>query len=159
DRLHPLDLGLAYLQAALHHFLKVVDVVEEDVGEFRDLGGDVAGDGDVDEEDRAAAARPHRGLEVHAAAERLRRAGGADGDGAAADFGFRARALAGGEGVLKEGMNERAAGPGVLRALERLLHLRQDLRLADDHRVEAGSDAEEVPDGGRALEAVEMLLD
>src|SRR5450759_2083969 len=59
DDLGPSRLAHALLEVGLDHAVEVVDVVEEHVGEVVDLGVDVAGDGDVDEEQRTAAAAAH----------------------------------------------------------------------------------------------------
>ena len=68
----------------------------------------------------------------------------ADRHGAAADRGLGAHALAGRERLAEEAVHERAGRVLHQRELVRALHLPLDLGLADDHRVEAGGDAEQV---------------
>ena len=57
-----------------------------------------------------------------------------------------ADALAALEGVHEEAVRDGAQRPGRRRDAVRLADLPEDLRLAEDHRVEARGDAEEVPD-------------
>ena len=60
--------------------LEVVDVVDEAAFDLVDARVDVAGDGDVDEEDGAVAAALEELLAVGAVEDLLRRAGGGDDD-------------------------------------------------------------------------------
>ena len=61
-----------------------------------------------------------------------------------ADGGGRTHLLGHGEGLLEQLAQQRAHGPGFFGGARRLLHLTQDLRLAQHHRIEAGGDAEHV---------------
>ena len=72
----------------------------------------------------------------------------ADRHGALAERGFGAHALADAEGPVKQLAQQRAGAVSLGRRLERVLHLAEDLRLADDERVESGGDAEQMRDGG-----------
>ena len=68
-----------------------------------------------------------------------------DADGARADGGLAAHALGHGEGAVDaaaEQAPQRARGD---RGVVGVLHLPEDLRLAEHHRVEARGDAEDVP--------------
>ena len=56
-----------------------------------------------------------------------------------------AHALADAERPVKQLAQQRPGAVPLGRGLERVLHLAEDLRLADDQRVEAGRDAEQVP--------------
>ena len=67
---------------------------------------------------------------------------------AATDPGFGAGALADAERVAEQQVEARAGAALRLRDLPRLTDLAEDLALADDGRVEAGRDLEEVRDGG-----------
>ena len=60
---------------------------------------------------------------------------------------------------LKQPMQHRPSRANVLRALIRLFHLRQNLRLADDHAFEAGGDTVEVLDDGVVGERQQLPLD
>ena len=76
-----------------------------------------------------------------------------------ADLGLGADALGDGEGALEErleggGDGADFAGDGV-----GVFDLAEDLRLADDHGVERGGDAEEMADGFALAELVEVGLD
>ena len=66
--------------------------------------------------------------------------------------GLRAHALAGGERVAEEAVGDRARDALHERELVRALHLALHLGLPDDHGVEAGGDAEEVPHRVEAAE-------
>ena len=57
ERLGPLGLARALAQVRVHHLLEVVDVVAVDVVERVHARLDVAGHGDVDEEQRPPAPR------------------------------------------------------------------------------------------------------
>ena len=82
-----------------------------------------------------------------------------DGHGVAADRGLGARALRRGDRAVAQRVQHRAEAARLLRGLVRLLHLAEDLRLAEHHRVEAGGHAEGVAHGRLALELVEVRLD
>ena len=57
----------------------------------------------------------------------------------------RGHALGHAQCSLKGGVRQRPGGAGAGRQLVGLLHLAENLRLADDHAVEAGGDGEQVP--------------
>ena len=65
-------------------------------------------------------------------------------DRRAADVGLRAHVLGHGERALEQPVQHEAQRPGGLRRAHRVLHLAQDLRLAQHHRIEAARDAERV---------------
>jgi hypothetical protein len=212
---------------ALHALAEVVDGVEIDVGQLRDLGLDVARHREVDHEHRPAAARLQRALdgaqpddrqrargarddgvelvqplrqvgqaqrlraeaagELLAALERavghrhaarlarrevrgdqLDHLAGADeehvqlaqvleqlagqphgrgrhADRMRADLGGGAHLLGHREAALEQLVQRRAERAGFVGQAHRLLHLAEDLRLAEHHRIEAGGDAEGVP--------------
>ena len=73
-----------------------------------------------------------------------------------ADAGLRARPLGRGHRAVAQRVQDRPQRSRPLRQLVGLLHLAQDLRLADHHRVEAGRHAEGVAHRGLALEPVEV---
>ena len=103
---------------SLHDRLQVVDVVEEDLVEIADRRLDVARHRDVDDEERPAAPRPHRLLDVRAGEDRLGRAGGGDDDVGGAERVRRARstatALAAELPRQRSAVRQRAAGDGDL---------------------------------------------
>ena len=66
-------------------------------------------------------------------------------------------ALADAERLLEEGVERRADGGLGLRAVQRLADLAEDLALAEDHRVQAGGDREQVRDGGVVVVHVHVL--
>ena len=68
----------------------------------------------------------------------------ADRNGALAEAGFAAHALADAEGGVEQAMRHRAGEVQLARGRVRRFDLTEDLRLADDQRVEARRDAEEV---------------
>ena len=68
-------------------------------------------------------------------------------DRVGADPGIGTRALGGGEGVLKQAIQRAAEGAGIARAGPGLLHLAEDLRFAQHHRIEASGHPEQVPHG------------
>ena len=72
---------------------------------------------------------------------------GCDGDGVGADAGFAARFFGGGKGALQQVLELAGDGPGGARHGKGLLDLAENLRLADDHGIEAGGHAEEMADG------------
>ena len=82
-----------------------------------------------------------------------------DGDGRAANLGFGADALGDGEGALQERLERGGDGADLAGDGVGLLDLAEDLRLADDHGVERGGDAEEMADGLALAELVEVRLD
>ena len=84
---------------------------------------------------------------------------GGDGDGRAADLGLGADALGDGEGALQERLERGGDGADLAGDGVGLLDLAEDLRLADDHGVERGGDAEEMADGLALAELVEVRLD
>jgi hypothetical protein len=77
---------------------------------------------------------------------------GADGGGGAHLLGHR-------EGLLEQLVQQRAQGAGVLRHARRLLHLAEDLRLAQHHRIEPAGDAEHVAHGIAAGQGVQVGRD
>ena len=66
------------------------------------------------------------------------------------------RALADAQRLLEEDVEGRADGAVLLAEPQRLAGLAEDLALADDHRVEAGGDVEEVGDGALVVVDVEV---
>ena len=97
-----------------------------------------------------------------------------DGHRVVADAGLRARPLGRGQRPVAQRVQGAAQRARLLRGVVGLLHLAQDLRLAHHHGLEAGRDAERVPDrlrprqpvdaspsvaGGAAVEAHEEGLD
>ena len=132
----------------------------------------VAAVGDEDGLDAAGGERPRGQLgglagadQQHAAAKRGRpeRApgeldgGGGNGDAALADPRLGAHALAGRERAAEEAVEDRAGRALDQRQLVGALDLALDLGLAEDHRVEAGGDVEEVAGGLDAAVGVEAL--
>ena len=81
-----------------------------------------------------------------------------DRDRVAADRGLGARALGGGDRPVAQRVQHRAQAARLLRGLVGLLHLPEDLRLAEHHRVEARRHAEGVAHRRLALEPVEVRL-
>jgi hypothetical protein len=73
-------LGLAAARVALDDLLHVVDVVEADAGDLTAGGLDVAWHGDVDQQQRAAAADRHHLRDVVALDDVVRRVGRRDDD-------------------------------------------------------------------------------
>ena len=65
-------------------------------------------------------------------------------DGRAADVGLRADVLGDGERALEKAVQHKPQRSGGFGIAHRLLHLAQDLRLAQHHRVEAGRHPERV---------------
>ena len=103
-------------------------------------GGEFAHFAGADEEDGAALQRSE---DLAGKFDRDR----CDGDGVGADGGFSADTLGGGEGGLQQMFELAGDGAGSARDGEGFFDLAEDLRLADDHGVEAGGDAEEMADG------------
>ena len=81
----------------------------------------------------------------------------ADRNGALAEAGFAAHSLADGEGRMEQAMRHRAGELQLARGCVGRLDLTKNLRLADDERVEAGRDAEEMPRRVDAAVAVQVL--
>ena len=70
-----------------------------------------------------------------------------DGHGAGADPGLGAHPLGHGKGLVQQSVQDQPADFMLGGVAVGLLELAQDLRLAHDHRIEAGGDQEQVPDG------------
>jgi hypothetical protein len=81
--------------------------------------------------------------------------GVADGHGAGADAGFRAHPLGHGKGLVHQLVEQKTGAAALGRVTVGLLQLAEDLRLADDHRIQAGGHQEQVLDRG----LVPMLVD
>ena len=81
------DLAGAARQVLPHRRLKVVDVVEEHLLDFAGRRLDVARQRDVDDEERAIAARAHDRFDARLRQDRRGRAGRGDDDVAAAERG------------------------------------------------------------------------
>ena len=236
DRLGLRHRRLALLAAHLHQRREIVDGVEVDVGQARDLGLDVAWHGEVDHEHRPVPARLQRPLDGAQADDRQRAGGARDDDvelgqprrqvgeregrrrearaelvgarraavrdreqarlagrevgrgqldhlaGAdeehlglahvleklrrqahrgrrhadrmAADLGRRAHLLGDRERALEHLLQRAAERAGAARLAHRLLQLAEDLRLAENHRVEAAGDAKGVARRRRPFEHV-----
>ena len=77
-------------------------------------------------------------------------------DRRAADVGLRAHVLRHGERALEQAIEHEPERAGGFRVAHRLLHLAQDLRLAQHHRVEPARDAERVRDRLLARQRVEV---
>ena len=84
---------------------------------------------------------------------RQRDRGEADRHRAFAERGFGAHALADAERPVEQLAEQRPGAAALGGRLERVLHLAEDLRLADDQRIEAGGDAEQMRDRGVVLVA------
>jgi len=81
---------------------------------------------------------------------------GSDGDGVGTDAGFAARFFSGGKGALQQVLELAGNGSGGARDREGLFHLAENLRLADDHGIEARGHAEEMADGFPVAVFIEM---
>ena len=68
----------------------------------------------------------------------------ADRDGAFAERRLRAHPLADDERAIEQAAQQRADAVTLGRLVKRLLHLPENLRLADDGRIESGGDAEQM---------------
>ena len=90
---------------------------------------------------------------------RERNRGVADGDGAGAQSGFRPDALADGKGRVEQAVEQRTGGFGVLGGAVRLFDLAENLRFADDQRVESGRDAKEMAGRLDVRHFIEVRLD
>ena len=150
NRLGAQRLGLANRDRVRDARLQVVHVVERHAVQVAAGGVDVARHGDVDEQQRAAAAGAHDELELLLAEDRMRRRGRGDDDVGAHELrgqlverddaavealGQRARAV--GVAVGDEDRAHAAAGQRLRRQLARLAG-------ADDHDVRVGLAAEDV---------------
>ncbi len=96
-------------------------------------------------------------LEPREHAPREADAGGGDRDRARADRGLGAHPLGDGEGGLEQAVQQRTGRARLLRRAVRVLELSEDLRLAEDQRVEPGGDRERVTHGVRPLDAVQAV--
>src|SRR5439155_22888203 len=81
---------------------------------------------------------------------------GADRHVLGADSRLVAHALGNGERLEEDAVKDTAGRAGLHRRVIERLDLPEDLRFADDHRVEARSNSEEMADGGTVLVHVEM---
>ena len=81
--------------------------------------------------------------------------GVADGHGAGADAGFRAHPLGHGKGLVHQLVEQKTGAAALGRVAVGLLQLAENLRLANDHRVQAGGHQKQVLDRG----LVEVLVD
>ncbi len=111
----------------------------------RDVGDGQRGHRSGADDEDAGAGDRHR-----AALERRTHQGG----GRAVDLGLGVRALADAQRLLEERVEGRPDGAVLLAQAQRVTGLAEDLALADDHRLQAGRDAEEV--GHRALVVVDV---
>ena len=82
--------------------------------------------------------------------------GVADGDGAFANVGFRTHALGDVEGAGHHQVEESAERAVLFGHRVGAFELAENLRLADDHRIEAGRDAKQMADRVRAVVAVQI---
>jgi hypothetical protein len=89
---------------------------------------------------------------------RQRHGGKADRDRTRSEAGLRPHALAGGERRVEQPVQQRAGGMDFSRSGVRVLHLPENLRLADDEGVEAGGNAEEVARRVEVQALVEVRL-
>ena len=80
---------------------------------------------------------------------------GGDRDRVRADRGLRPHPLGHREGGLEQPVQQRAGRACLLRGAVRVLELAEDLRLAEDQRVEPGGDGERVAHRVRSLDAVQ----
>ena len=71
----------------------------------------------------------------------------------------RAHTLGDAQRVMDELVQDAAGRPGLDRERVGVAHLPENLRLADDHRVERGGDAEDVADGGLVRVRVEVAAE
>ena len=114
------------------------------------LGGQLARLPGADDHDVAVLEVAHDvGGEVHG--------DGRDAGPAAGDRGLRAHALAGRQRGGEQAVGHRAGDPGLERELVGAAHLALDLALADDHRLEAGGDAEQLAGGVAVARRVDDL--
>ena len=80
-------------------------------------------------------------------------------NGSLGDGGFIANPLGRRKGALKQSREHRPAASAFDRRAIGVLHLPENLRLADDHRVDRRSDAHHVPDRVTAFVFVEVLVE
>ena len=106
----------------------------------------------ADDEDRLAFQRAQAAL-------CRRHRGGRDRRGCAADLSLRARRFAGGQRVAKEAVQRASERFGLRRRDVRVFDLPENFGFADQHRIEAGADAEEMFDRLMAEARVEVRLD
>ena len=85
--------------------------------------------------------------------------GEADRDGARPEVRFGAHALADGETRVEEAVEQRSGGFRLARGAVGFFHLTENLRFADDERVEAGGDAKQMPRGFQIGDVVHVRLD
>ena len=116
------------------------------------LRGELAHLAGAEDDDRAA---------VEVAEDLLgeRDRGVADRDGAGAERGFRPHALADGEGRVEQAVEQRSGGFGLPGGAVRFFDLAENLRLADDQRIEAGRDAEQVAGRFEVGDLVDVRLE
>ena len=79
-------------------------------------------------------------------------------DGEVADFGVAAHVFGNGEGALKELVQGGAQGAHFRGQTNCILHLSQNLRLTQHHRVQAAGDPKRVPSGFMVLQHVTVGL-
>jgi hypothetical protein len=80
-----------------------------------------------------------------------------DGHRAGADLGIRAYLFCDREGVLEQLRELLADGPGALCVAVGVLQLAEDLRLAEDHRVQPASHPEDVPQRGVVVQLEQRI--
>lgn len=80
------------------------------------------------------------------------------GNGTVADGGVGPDLLGGGKGMLKKFSKGLSDGAGFGRGLVSRFHLPENLRFAENHRIEPGSDAKHVAYRGRIGMGVEIAL-
>jgi len=86
-------------------------------------------------------------------------AGGGDGHWAGAEFSFRADTLAGFEGTLEEAIENGAGSAVFVRDAIGFADLAEDFGFAEEERVEAGGNAEEMADGGAIVMMIEDAVE
>ena len=111
--------------------------------------------------DGLAGANQQRGLLAQPRENPLRQAhpGARHGQRIDADGGVRAHLLGDRKSVLKQPVKHLAGGPRGGRGVERGFHLAKNLRLADDHGIEPGSDPESVLDRLFVVQGVSFGVD
>jgi len=109
--------------------------------------------------DHVAGADQERRVTLEVAEDTAREldAGGCDRHRARADGGLAADLLGDGEGRLEQPVEQRTRRARLLRRAVGVLQLAEDLGLAEDQRIESGSDREDVPDRIRLLDAVQAV--
>jgi hypothetical protein len=83
--------------------------------------------------------------------------GGGHRNRCAADVGMRAHVLGDGKRALEQAVEHQPQRSRRRGSLHRLLHLAQDLRLTQDHRIESARDAERVRNGPFLRQRVDVL--